>query len=68
MNYWPTEISHDSIDHDDLLVHEWRVAQLTRLGTPWLLAEAAADHVDWHQVASLVQHGCPPHLALDIVR
>ena len=27
-----------------------------------------ADHVDWHQVARLVQRGCPPRLALDIVR
>jgi DNA-binding NarL/FixJ family response regulator len=28
----------------------------------------AADHVDWHQVAKLVQRGCPPQLALRIVR
>jgi hypothetical protein len=68
MNYRLTEISHDTIDHDDLIVHEWRVARLTRLGIPWLLAQAAADHVDGHQVASLVQHGCPPQLAPDIVR
>jgi len=26
-----------------------------------------ADHLDWHQVARLVQHGCPPQLALLIV-
>src|SRR5262245_25091979 len=24
---------HEAIDHDYLMVHEWRVAQLTRLGT-----------------------------------
>jgi hypothetical protein len=26
-----------------------------------------ADHIDWHQVARLVRHGCPPGLALRIV-
>jgi hypothetical protein len=58
---------HEAID-DDVLVHEWRVAQLTRLGIPESLAQAAADHVDWHQVAKLVHRGCPPRLALRIVR
>ena len=46
----------------------WRVAQLIRLGISWPLAQAAADHVDWHQVAKLVRGGCPPRLALRIVR
>jgi hypothetical protein len=60
---------HEAIDHDDdLLVHEWRVTQLARLGIPWSLAQAAADHADWHQVAKLVRRGCPPRLALQIVR
>ena len=27
-----------------------------------------ADRLDWHQVARLVQHGCPPRLALRIAR
>jgi hypothetical protein len=27
-----------------------------------------ADHIDWHQVARLVRRGCPPRLALRIVR
>jgi hypothetical protein len=31
-------------------------------------SKAAADHVNWHQVAKLVQRGCPPRLALRIVR
>jgi hypothetical protein len=56
----------EAIGHDDA-VHEWRVWQLSRLGIPWSLAQAVADHVDWHQVARLVQRGCPPRLALDIV-
>ena len=49
-------------------VHEWRVARLARLGIPWPVAEAAAGHVDWHQMAALVQRGCPPWLALRILR
>jgi hypothetical protein len=59
---------HEAIDYEDLLVHEWRATQLKRLGVPAALAEAAADHIDWHQVARLVRRGCPPHLALRIVR
>ena len=54
-------------DHETLLVHNWRVARLTRLGIPRALAEAYADRLDWHQVARLVQHGGPPRLALRIV-
>ena len=64
----PTIIGHEAVNHDDLLVHTWRVAQLTRLGIPRSLAEAYADHLDWHRVARLVQRGCPPRLALRIVR
>jgi len=63
-----TRACHEVIDQDDLLVHEWRVTRLTRLGIPRLLAQAVADHVDWHQVARLVRLGCPPRLALNIVR
>ena len=62
-----TRPRHEAID-DDLLVHEWRVTQLTRLGIPWSLAQSAADYVDWHQIAKLVRRGCPPRLALQIVR
>jgi hypothetical protein len=32
-------------DHDDLLVQEWRVTQLTRPGIPLLLAQSAAQIV-----------------------
>src|SRR5260370_42514273 len=55
----PARPRDEAIDHDDLLVHEWRVTQLTRLGIPWSLAQAAADHVDWHQVAMLVRPRLP---------
>ncbi len=58
----------EAIDRDEMLVHDWRVSQLTRLGVPWVLAEICADRIDWHQVARLVERGCPPGLALRIVR
>jgi hypothetical protein len=64
----PTIARHEAIDRDELLVHEWRVRQLTRLGIPGLLAEGVASRVDWHEIARLVQRGCPPLLALRIVR
>jgi hypothetical protein len=59
---WP-----ESIDHEEPLIHDWRARQLARLGLPSALAEAVADHVDWHQIAALVGRGCPPRLALRIV-
>jgi hypothetical protein len=63
----PASPQLEAIDHDDRRVCEWRVARLSGLGIPWPLAQAAADHVDWHQVADLVRRGCPPRLALRIV-
>jgi hypothetical protein len=62
----PTAISHDAIGHDGSSVHHWRVSQLRRLGMPGPLAEIYADRIDWHQIARLVQHGCPLRLALRI--
>ena len=59
--------SHETVQHRELTVHNWRVERLTGLGVPPGLAEAYADRLDWHQVARLVQHGCPPELALRIV-
>jgi hypothetical protein len=61
-------VSHEAIDDEANVVHEWRTIQLTRLGIPRLMAEDAADAVDWHQIAALVRRGCPPELALRIVR
>jgi hypothetical protein len=57
----------EAINHDMRSVHEWRVTQLKRLGVPAPLAEADADHVDWHKIAGLVRRGCPPRLAMRIV-
>ena len=53
---------------EELLVKEWRNDQLRQLGIPWALAAEYAGLVDWHQVAELVARGCPPDLALEIVR
>ena len=39
----PAPPSHEAINHDDPLVHEWRMTQLARLGIPWSLAQADAD-------------------------
>jgi hypothetical protein len=50
------------------LVRAWRVEQLRRLGLASTLAEAFADLVDWHALAALVDRGCSPELALEIVR
>jgi hypothetical protein len=64
----PPATGHDAISREEPSVHDWRVSQLRRLGLSGSLAEIYADRIDWHQVARLVQHGCPPRLALRIVR
>jgi hypothetical protein len=50
------------------LVHAWRTEQLRRLGLHRIIAEAFADRVDWHALAELVDRGCSPEIALEIVR
>jgi hypothetical protein len=62
------DIDLDDRNDEELLVQEWRVCQLRRLGLPGALAEAFAHRVDWHQIADLVERGCPPELALEIAR
>jgi hypothetical protein len=62
------EVIDQDQDQDQDPVHQWRVTQLKRLGIPAPLAEADADKIDWHQIADLVQRGCPPRLALRIIR
>lgn len=58
----------DTIDEQDLAVWQWRAQQLHRLGLSSLLAHTFAAVVDWHEVARLVERGCSPELALEIVR
>jgi hypothetical protein len=68
MGTYPAAVApHEGIDREARTVHEWRVRQLTRLGLARPVAEAVADRVDWHDVARLVQRGCPVSLAVAIV-
>ena len=65
----PTIVRHEAIDRDELIVHEWRVTQLTRLGIPGLLAEGAASRVRLARnrqagSARLPAAARPPHRAL----
>jgi hypothetical protein len=53
---------------EEVRVHAWRVEHLGNLELSTFIAEAAADFVDWHEVAPLVDKGCPPELALEIAR
>jgi hypothetical protein len=64
----PAITGRDAAEEEEQLVHDWRVARLAQFGIPHSLAEVYADHIDWHQIARLVQRGCPPRLALRIVR
>jgi hypothetical protein len=53
---------------EDWRVYEWRVEQLSGLGISDVIASAVASFVDWHEIARLVERGCSPELALEIVR
>ena len=53
---------------EDARVYAWRVERLSDLGLSNLVASAVASFVDWHEIASLVERGCSPELALEIVR
>lgn len=61
------ELVEDMTDVE-LLIHAWRAEQLRELGFSRVLAETFASLVDWHEIAALVARGCPPDLALEIVR
>jgi hypothetical protein len=54
-------------ESEERRVHAWRVNQLVKLGLARPAADAAADVVDWHEVARLVQRGCPAELAVAIL-
>ena len=58
----------DQRENEELSVRAWRAEQLGRLGLAPIVAEIFADRVDWHALEGLVERGCPPALALDIVR
>jgi hypothetical protein len=62
------EFEQEAASADEILVNEWRVEQLERLGIARLVAEAVAGLVDWHELAGLIERGCTPALALEIIR
>lgn len=67
----PTQTPQIELDErrdEHHVVHEWRTEQLQSIGLATLLAERFASVVDWHEVAGLVERGCSPELALEIVR
>ena len=49
-------------------IYAWQVEQLAGLGLSSVVASAVATFVDWHEIARLVERGCSPELALEIVR
>jgi hypothetical protein len=53
---------------EEVRVYAWRIEQLGRLGLSSVIADAVANVVDWHEVARLVDRGCPPELAVEIAR
>jgi hypothetical protein len=53
---------------EETWVYARRVEQLAKLGLSTMIADADASFVDWHEVARLVQKGCPPELVLEIAR
>ena len=55
-------------ESEEVRIYAWRVEQLAKLGLSTVIATAVATFVDWHDVARLVEKGCPPELALEIAR
>jgi predicted component of type VI protein secretion system len=53
---------------EDARIYAWQVEQLSLLGLSDVIASAVASFVDWHEIARLVERGCSPELALEIVR
>lgn len=62
------EIELEGRHDEEVLVHEWRAEQLTKLGVTTIVAQAIAGLVDWHELARLIERGCSPELAVEIVR
>jgi hypothetical protein len=61
-------VEPEARNDEEVLVHEWRIEQLRSLGLTAAIAETFAGVVDWHDIAALVERGCTPELALEIVR
>jgi hypothetical protein len=64
-----TEIEVEAEEsEEEARVYAWRVEQLSGLGLSQMIASAVASFIDWHEIARLVDRGCSPELALEIVR
>ena len=70
VSYEVDELESVEIDgsDEDARVYAWRKEQLAGLGLSNIVAAAVAPFVDWHEIARLVERGCSPELALEIVR
>jgi hypothetical protein len=53
---------------EEAVVYEWRAERLVQLGISAIVAQAVASYVDWHELERLIDRGCPPELALEILR
>ena len=70
---WSVEVEEqESVEvqpsDEDERVYAWRVERLSGLGLSNIVASAVAPIVDWHEIARLVERGCSPELALEIIR
>ena len=64
-------VEDEDLNHnvmEALRVRAWRAEQLRGLGLSRALAYTFADLVDWHALAALTERGCPPEVALEIIR
>jgi hypothetical protein len=61
--------AHEIVETELERVERWRTAELIRVGFPGddAVALAARMDVDLHEAIELVQHGCPPELAVRIL-
>ena len=61
--------THDIIETELDRVERWRTSELIRVGFAGddAVALAARFDVDLHQAIELVEHGCPPELAVRIL-
>jgi len=69
-NVWDVELNGVEIQEsdEDAQVYAWRAERLSCVGLSNIVASAVAPLVDWHEIARLVERGCSPELALEIVR
>ncbi len=61
--------AHEIVETELERVERWRAAELVRVGFPGddAVALAARLDVDLHEAIALVEHGCPPELAVRIL-